>query len=225
MPTRTLATVAALALAMGATDLHGQDLPTVAVMDFSSFMMGEGGASVNLGKAISAMLVTEFSGREGMRIVERAELQDLIREQDLSYSGRVEDAIEVGKMLGVQYVLHGQVTSIADNLRMDIRAVDVETSEIVSVMKKSDQTTELFSVVVDLADDFGEALDLVPPSERPEAESIPVPATIAFSRGVAYEDEGDIEQAIEQYERTLEIHPNHRDAQRALERLRGGSRQ
>ena len=135
--------LAALSVAatLGTTPLAGQDVPTVAVMDFSSFMMGEGGASVNLGKAISAMLVTEFSGRDGMRIVERAQLNELLREQDLSLSGRIEeaDAIEVGKMLGVQYVLHGQVTSIVDNLRMDIRAVDVETSEIVSVMKMSDK--------------------------------------------------------------------------------------
>ncbi|NIR35093.1 MAG: hypothetical protein GWN73_03580, partial [Actinobacteria bacterium] len=92
----------------------------------------------------------------------------------------------MGKMLGVQYVLHGQVTSIVDNLRMDIRAVDVETSEIVSVMKKSDKTTELFSVVVDLADEFGQALDLVPPSQRPEVAPIPVAATIEFSRAVDY---------------------------------------
>jgi hypothetical protein len=54
-------------------------------------------------------------------------------------------------------------------------------------------------------------------------EAIPVPATIAFSRAVAYEDRGEIEQAIEFYEQTLEIHPGHRDAQLALERLRGGT--
>jgi TolB-like protein len=175
---------------------------------------------VNLGKAISAMLVTEFSGREGMRIVERAQLNDLLREQDLNLSGRIEeaDAIEVGKMLGVQYVLHGQVTSIVDNLRMDIRAVDVETSEIVTVMKKSDKTSELFAVVVDLA-----ALNLVPPSERPATESIPVRATIEFSRAVDFEDRGEVDLAIQHYEATLAIHPNHRDARRALERLRGGA--
>ncbi|NNF12216.1 MAG: hypothetical protein HKN72_03270 [Gemmatimonadetes bacterium] len=223
MRIRAFVAVGVLAFSLGTADLRGQDEPTVAVMDFSSFMMGDGGASVQLGKAISAMLVTEFAGRPGMRIVERAQIQDLIREQDLSLSGRVDEAIQIGQMLGVQYVLHGQVTSIADNLRMDIRAVDVETSEIVSVMKKSSQTTELFSVVVDLADEFGRSLDLVPPSARPEMQSIPVAATIAFSRGVAYEDDGDIELAIEQYEKTLELHPSHRDAKRALERLRGGS--
>lgn len=226
-PIVEIAAVIATMLTVSIGPVAGQtDVPTVAVMDFSSFMMGDGGASVNLGKAISAMLVTEFSGRDGMRIVERAQLNDLLREQDLNLSGRIEeaDAIEVGKMLGVQYVLHGQVTSIVDNLRMDIRAVDVETSEIITVMKKSDKTSELFAVVVGLADEFGEALNLMPPSERAEMESIPVPATIEFSRAVDFEDRGETDRAIEHYEATLEIYPNHRDARRALERLRGSAR-
>lgn len=216
--------LAALALSALPGSIYAQDdVPTVAVLDFTSFMMGEGGASIQLGKAISAMLVTEFSNREGIRIIERQRINELIREQDLNYSGRVDEAIELGRMLGMQYVLLGQVTSIADNLRMDIRAVDVETSEILTVMKKSDQTTELFAVVVDLADDFGEALDLTPPSQRPEIEEIPVLATIEFSRAVDFEDRGEVDQAIQHYEATLEIHPSHRDAQQALSRLRGGA--
>jgi curli biogenesis system outer membrane secretion channel CsgG len=216
---------AVVALGARSVQIQAQDVPTVAVMDFTSFMMGEGGAVVNLGKAVSAMLVTEFSGREGLQVVERAQLNDLLREQDLSLSGRIEesDAIELGKMLGVQYVLHGQVMSIVDNLRMDIRAVDVETSEIVTVLKKTDKTSELFAVVVGLADEFGEKLDLVPPSDRPPVESIPVGATIEFSRAVDFEDRGEVAQAIEHYEATLAIHPSHRDATRALARLRGGS--
>lgn len=213
-------------LSAQATEVRGQqDVATVAVMDFNAFMMGEGGASVNLGKAISSMLVTEFSGREGMRIVERRQLMDLIQEQDLSLSGRVDDAvaIEVGKLLGVQYILLGQAMSIVDNLRIDIRAVDVETSEVIAVMKKTDETIQLLNVVVELADEFSEALSLSPPSARPEVEVIPVSATIALSRALTYEDDGQVEQAIEQFEAVLAIHPTHRDAQRALERLRGAS--
>lgn len=227
MRRRTLAfatVVAVAALPPAATEAKAQqDVPTVAVMDFNAFMMGEGGASVNLGKAISAMLVTEFSVRDGMRIVERQQLNDLIQEQDLSLSGRIDDAVavEVGKLLGVQYILLGQAMSIVDNLRIDIRAVDVETSEVVAVMKKTDETVQLLNVVVQLADEFGEALNLTPPSQRPEVEEIPVAATIALSRALTYEDEGQTEQAIEQYEAVLAIHPTHRDARRALERLRG----
>ena len=129
----------------------------------------------------------------------------------------------MGRLLGVQYVLLGQAMSIVDNLRIDIRAVDVETSEVVAVMKKTDETIQLLNVVVQLADEFGELLNLTPPSQRPQVEDVPVAATIALSRALTWEDEGQVGQAIEGYEAVLEIHPTHRDALRALERLRGGA--
>jgi len=225
MRTRTIVLGLLAALGSGAVTARAQDLPTVAVMDFNAYMMGDGGAAVSLGKAISTMLVTEFSGREGIQVIERSQLNDLLREQDLNLSGRIaeSDAIEVGKMLGAQYVIHGGATAILDQLRMDIRAVNVETSEIVMVHKKTDQVSELFAIVVDLADEFGAELDLVAPTQRAEVESIPVAATIAFSRAVDYEDLGQIDEAIAQYEATLEIHPTHREARLALERLRGGT--
>ena len=227
---RALVLTAIVTLAVGGArpglaqaQAQAEDLPRVAVLDFTGFMMGDGNAAVSLGKAIAAMLVTEFSGRDGIQVVERAQLNEMLREQDLALSGRLDEssAVEIGKLLGVQYVVTGQATDIVGNLRMDIRAIDVETSEIVAVLKMSDRTTELLSVVVRLADEFGEQLNLVPPSQRPVVESIPVPATIAFSRAVDMEDRGDTERAIEFYERTLELHPSHRDARLALERLRG----
>ena len=217
------AAFAGIGLSVAPEPAVAQDIPRVAVLDFNGFMMGEGGGSVALGKAIAAMLITEFSGREGMQVIERQQIRALLDEQDLTMSGRLDEdrAIEIGRLLGVQYVLLGAVTSIVDQPRMDIRAVDVETSEIVTVLKKSDRTSELFSVVVNLADDFSAELNLVPPSQRPEMESIPVSATIEFSRAVDLEDRGEFDQAIEHYEATLEIFANHRDARRALDRLRG----
>ena len=70
-------------------------------------------------------------------------------------------------------------------------------------MKKTDETIQLLNVVVELADEFSEALSLTPPSERAEVEEIPVAATIALSRALTYEDDGEVEQAIEQYEAVL----------------------
>lgn len=227
MRTYAIVLLAALGLAaLGVQDAPAQsaDVPTIAVMDFNGFMLGDGGNSVNLGKAVSAMLVTEFSGRTGIEVVERKALNDLLQEQRLALSGRVDEssAIEIGKLLGAQYMFYGQVASIADNLRVDIRAVDVETSEIVSVLKKMDKTSELLAVIVSMADDFTQELNLVAPSDRPDVEPIPVAAIIAFSRAVDYEDKGETAQAIEQYNAALEIHPDYLDAQRALTRLGGG---
>jgi TolB-like protein len=223
----TLLVAAFAAVALAVQDAPAQstvDVPTVAVLDFTGFMLGEAGNSVAIGKAVSAMLVTEFSGREGMRVVERARLNDLLTEQRLALSGRVEEssAIEVGKLLGVQYVFYGQITSIADNLRIDIRATDVETSEVISVLKKNDKTEELLAVIVWIADEFAKKLNLATPASRPDVEPIPVRATIEFSRAVDFEDKGDTAKAIEFYQKALDVYPNHRDAQLALARLRGG---
>lgn len=219
-----VAALVAVALAVPGASAQDNGVPTVAVMDFTGFMLGEAGNSVNLGKAVSAMLVTEFSGREGINVVERQDLNALLQEQRLALSGRVDEgsAVEIGKLLGAQYMFYGQVASIADNLRLDIRAIDVETSEVVSVLKKMDTTSELLSVIVWVADEFAGELNLMAPGDRPAMEPIPVRATIEFSRAVDFEDRGDTEQAIEHYRAALEIHPAHRDAQRALDRLSGG---
>ena len=201
----------------------GSDVPTVAVLDFTGLMVGQGGNSAPLGKAVSAMLVTELIGRPGIKVVERSQLNDLLTEQKLSLSGRVDEstALQVGKLVGAQYVIHGQVTSIADNLRMDMRAVNVETSEIMEVQKLSGRTDDLLDVVVKLADQFSDKLHLPAPPHA-NAAKIPVLATVEFSRGVDFEDKGDKEHALEHYKAALKVAPDHSGAKAAVERLEKG---
>lgn len=220
--------VCAVTMAFAPAGVSGQevdDRPTIGVLDLNGFMLGEAGNSAPLGKAVSAMLITEFSSRDGIRVVERQDLRRVLEEQRLALSGRVDDAtaVEVGRLLGAQFVVFGQVSSFANNARMDIRAVNTETSETAEAQKLSGDIEDLLDIVVRIADNFVENLDMPAPSERPEIEPIPVQATIAFSRGVDFEDKGDIEQAIQFYQQTLEIHPDHRDAQLALQRLQGGT--
>jgi len=210
-----------IAVAHLSAQANDDDVPTVAVLDFTGLMMGQGGNSAPLGKAVSSMLITELLGRPGIRVIERYRLQDLLTEQKLALSGRVDEstAVEIGKILGAQYVIHGQVTSILDQLRMDMRAVDVETSEVIEAQKMNDRTSELLSVVVRMADSFASSLDLEAPSSRAQTEAIPTGATIEFSRGVDFEDRGDTDKALEHYRNAVEIHPNHRAASSAIARL------
>lgn len=211
--------------AMGLAQSDRDDLPTVAVLDFTGLMIGQAGNSAPLGKAVASMLTTELHGRPGLRVIERHQLQDLLTEQKLALSGRVDEgtAVTIGKLLGAQYMIYGQVTSIATQLRMDMRAVDVETSEIVEARKMTATTDELLDVVVQMADAFGRQLDLTPPSKRPAMESIPFRATIEFSRAVDFEDRGEIERALEHYRAALAIFPRHPAALAAVERLGGES--
>lgn len=200
----------------------GADLPTLAVSDFEGFLLGEAGNSAPVGKAVSSMLITELSTREGIRVIERFRLQEILQEQKLSLSGRVDQATmaRIGELVGAQYLVFGQVSGVGNAMRMDVRLVDAETGEVLEVQKLTDRPDELLNMVVRLADLFTAKLDLEPPSARPEPEKIPVRATIEFSRGVDFEDRGDVERALEHYEKALEIYPNHREAKLAVERLR-----
>lgn len=206
-----------------AAQTESSDRPTVAVFDFTGFLMGESGNSAPLGKAVSSMLITELTGRPGMHVIERAQLKALLTEQQLGLSGRVDEgtAAEVGRMLGAQYVIFGQVSSVGGNMRMDMRAVDVETSEI-QARKLSGETDELLDVVVRMADLFAQEIELESPSSRPATAPVPPMATIHFSRGLDYEDKGEVERAIEEYRKALEIHPELTSAKQALERLESG---
>ncbi|MBI4539229.1 MAG: hypothetical protein HY704_06960 [Gemmatimonadetes bacterium] len=199
----------------------GADQPTMAVSDFEGFLLGEAGNSGPVGKAVSSMLITELSGRPGLKVIERYRLQELLTEQKLSLSGRVDAATasQVGKMIGAQYLVFGQVSGVASSMRMDVRLVDAETGEILEVQKLTDKPTELLSMVEKLADLFMANLKLTPPSARPKAESIPVNATIEFSRGVDFQDKGDTARAIEHYRKALEIYPNFLEAKKALDAL------
>ena len=61
------------------------------------------------------------------------------------------------------------------------------------------------------------------PARSNEMLDVKLWITVEFSRGVDFEDKGDAAQAIEHYRKALEIHPAHRDAIAAIERLeRGG---
>lgn len=219
-----LLAVAAMLLATAPVQAQ-DDLPTVAVLDLNGFIMGQQvDASSAFGKAVAVMMITEMSGRPGMRLVERQDIRTLIEEQALAVSGMVDDdtAIQIGRLLGAQYVVAGGATITGPTLRLDIRMINAETSEIEPVLKLSGPPETMMDIIVRAADQFTEELELVTPSERAAIEEIPMPATLAFSRGMNYADQGRTEEAIEQFEAALEIHPNHRAARRELERLQGG---
>lgn len=227
-PTRYMAGILAIAATLATSvPVTGQadvaDLPTVGILDFTGFMLTDPASSASLGKAVSAMLITEMSGREGIRVIERQDLRRLLEEQALAVSGMVDDdtAIEIGRLLGAQYMVFGSAT-ISGEMRLDMRAVDVETSEILEVQKLVGAPEELLDILVRASDRFSERLSLAPPSERAAMQEIPIRATIEFSRGVDFEDKGDTTQAIEHYRAALAIHPTHREAQRALDRLLNG---
>jgi len=154
--------------------------PTVAVMP--NF---DNGAIMNradydaLGKGIADVLITELSANPSIRVIERDRVQQLIDEQNLSASGRVEKstAVRVGKLLGVHHMIFGGfIVDPKGQMRLDARAVNVETSEIEHVESVTDKSDNLLAILSTLAEKLNRGLKLpampsgtVRPAVSPEA--------------------------------------------------------
>lgn len=128
--------------------------PTVGVAEFTndtSAAWWYGGA----GHDLSSMLTDELASTEKFRIVERAKLDPILREQDLGASGRVAkgSAAKIGKMTGAKYLIIGNVSSYEENTKgsggglsfrgisvggkkdeayiaIDLRVIDTTTGEV-----------------------------------------------------------------------------------------------
>ena len=193
--------------------------PTVAVLNFSSFALGRDARE--LGGALVDMVTTELSKKDAIRVVDRAQVEDLLLKQKLLVSGRVNDAeaMRAGKLLGAEYIVSGGVVMDKTDARLDIRLVDVETGLTVRSFKERGKQDDLLTLVEQLAENFTKDLKL--PSKSSVAEAtVPVSAVLAYSRGLDFEKRGKRAQAAQMYEKTLQIHAAYDDARKALARVK-----
>jgi TolB-like protein len=199
--------------------IHAQDKPTVAVLHFSSFALARD--AKDLGGALLDMVTTELSKKDGIRVIDRAQVEDLLTKQKLLVSGRVGDAeaMRAGKLLGAQYIVSGGVVMDKTDARLDIRLVDVETGLTVRSFKEKGKQDDLLTLVENLADNFTKDLKLPSRASLAQAE-VPVTAVLAYSRGLDFEKRGKKAQAAQMYEKTLQLSPSYEDAQKALARVK-----
>jgi len=92
----------------------GQAKPRVAVLEFKNKAQGYAWSWYQAGQAAQDMLVTELVKTEKYRVIERERLDALMQEKHLTLSGDVDPkmAVKVGKQLGVEYLIVGNVTEM-----------------------------------------------------------------------------------------------------------------
>ncbi|MBT4496892.1 MAG: tetratricopeptide repeat protein [Gemmatimonadetes bacterium] len=200
------------------------DARTIAVMYFQNNAMLNKEAMAPLEKGLTDMLITELSKIEALKVVERAQLQALIKEMKIGQTGVVDagTAQQMGKLLGAETLLLGSfATDMAGKkMRIDARIVETETGLTLKAEEITDKVESLFKMVGKLTRKIAKQLDVKltkgDKKRLGEAGNESFQATMIFSRGLELEDEGEYEEAIEMYEKALEINP---DFTRARERI------
>lgn len=220
----------ALAAGMAPADATAQDTqPGVAVLPF------ENGGSYGrdredleaLRRGIAGLLISELATRPGVRLVDRSETQRLLDEQNLAASGRVDaaTAARVGRMVGARYMIAGTFLDLYGDFRIDARLIDVETGEIVNVVRSDPRLTnrrDLHRMIQSVAERI--ASDARFPTGGGQSAAapreIPAEAVTFYSRALLYEDRGDRAKATEYYQRALQLFPAFTEASEGLRKVR-----
>ena len=219
------ALVAPVAGAQSAPDTR----PTVAVMYFSNGAIGKQNEELApLSKGIADMMITTLAGNPNIRVVERDQLEKLLQEQNISASGRVdkETAVQVGKILGAHHMIFGGfVTDPKGRLRLDARAVNVETSQIEHVESVPGKIDDLMDLIDRLAGRMNTGMKLpeMPRQARDasseSAKKVPFQAVMLYSRALAEQDKGNKAEAVTLFRASLDKFPEYGPAKKALAKL------
>jgi curli production assembly/transport component CsgG len=161
---RRFALIAAAVAALGATaspaSAQGasQDRrPVVAVLDYINASMRTDGDYKVLSKGIATVLASRLGESDSVRIVTREKLNEIINEQNLATSGRVDpsQAVQVGKLLNAHHMIYGTyLVQPNGDTRITASAYSVETSE----MEFSTQVRGAADKLQDLIDQLGDKL-------------------------------------------------------------------
>lgn len=211
--------------------LRAQDSrPGIAVMPF------ENGGSYGqdkenfeaLEKGIAGMLVSELAQNPAARMVDRSSVQRLLDEQNLGKDGRADaaTAAKIGKLVGARYMVMGSFVDLYGRFRVDARIVDVETSEILKVVRsdpKYEKREELFRLLQSVAERLMSETKLpaltAEMSRAVRARNVPTEALTYYSRALLYQDRGDKTKAAEYYRKALDVFPNYAEATEGLQKV------
>jgi TolB-like protein len=221
-------------LATLATPAIAQDTrPGVAVLPF------ENGGSYGkdkedfdaLRRGIAGMLLSELSQNPSMRLVDREQIQKLLDEQGLAAADRVDaqTAAKIGKLVGARYMIAGTFIDLYGDFRIDARIIDVETSEILKVVRsdpKLSDRKQMFKIIQSVADRITEGTKLPPlpaaKAQAVKARNVPTEALALYSRALLYQDRGDKKKAVEYYNAAIKAFPDYAEAHEGLRKAQGG---
>lgn len=107
--------------------------PTVAVLYFD--YSGKDDELSFLRKGLTQMLVTDLSESKKLRLVERIDLESVLKELKLNRSNKIDkfSANQIGKLLGARYLVTGGYFEFKGRLRVDAKIIDVETGVVKGV--------------------------------------------------------------------------------------------
>jgi TolB-like protein len=199
---------------------------TLAVLDFENRSFMEAEKYAPLSQGLAEMMITELSQVQSIQMVERRRLREMLDELKMAQSGMTdtETSVQVGKMLGAKHLVFGSYMVISgDQIRIDLRVVEVETGRNLKAAEITGKTKQVLSLIKKLSkkilDDFSIALTGEENTALSQGKSVDMKAVMLFSEGLGFEDQNNLREAYARYKQALQIEPDFFLAKNAIKRI------
>ena len=142
----------------------------VAVLDFTNSSTDR--SLDPLSQALQSMVTTDLAQANGLQLVERSRLKDIIAELRLSRSRLIDpaSAMRFGKLVGATHLVAGSYTVVGDHMRLDCRLFAVESGTILLTDSAEGQKSSFFALEKELLRRVSEAVERlgvpIPPKEK-----------------------------------------------------------
>ena len=170
----------------------------VAILDFENT---SGIAKYDgLGKAMSSMLISDIEANvspKRLQLVERAQIQKILKEQNFQASSAVDksSSVKAGKLLGVKYLLVGDIYILNDVLVINARLTDTETGDIKFSKKQEGKLVGWLTLKTNIANEIASKLKLPLDSKLINSNNISENSLLLYANGINFLDKNEIDSA------------------------------
>ncbi|MEJ2665261.1 MAG: CsgG/HfaB family protein, partial [Spirochaetia bacterium] len=172
-----------------------------------------------LSKGLADMLISDITGVPDVTVVERENIEKIIKEQERSVSDLYDEksAIAIGKLLNANRLIYGSFIILNDTIRIDARLVDVTTAKILNSFEVSGAVKKVLTLEKQLTLEFLKAMGVEVPTLKLEVDTSSLDAAEAYYTGIQLLDEGSISQAAEKFREASKIDPYYLKPKKSLE--------
>lgn len=185
----------------------------VAILDFDNI---SGIAKYDgLGKAMSSMLISDIESnvsQKRLQLVERSQINKIMKEQNLQKSASFDKntSVKIGKLLGVNFLLIGDIYILDNSLVINARLTDASSGDIKFSEKQEGKINEWLTVKSKLGKSVSTSISM-PFTEPRIPDAIISPAVLTtYANAIDENDKGNIEKAETLINTAKEYNPEFR---------------
>jgi len=202
-----------LLLVLMAAPLAAGETPVVSVFHFDNTSGRE--EDLWMSRALADGLGSRLAETD-LRIVEREDLEAVLKEQRLALSGLTEesDALQLGKILNASQLIRGSYAVLDGRLRVSLKVVDTTLGEVLYSAVREGAVEDYFDIETALALALGDFYGFKPGKSR---QSSSREALRLYYKGLLSLDREEYSAAAEDFKHALALDPSYQRPRESLE--------